>query len=261
MDEDDRKRLTRRQALAAAGTLGAGAALAGGLVLGARDGGNKDGETATGPSDQPGGAASDKADAEGLPVACVLTPSMTEGPYFVDTRFDRPDIRGDQAGVPLKLRVNLLDVDDDCAPYPGAVVDVWQCNAQGVYSDVSDPASGETVEGTWLRGLQRTDDRGQAGFTTIFPGWYPGRTVHIHLKVRTFQGNATTYNFTSQLFFPEDLTRQVMEDVPAYSRPEPMTTTNANDGIFDPHLVLDLEGGTDRGFSTAIDIGLTGLPA
>lgn len=262
MGEEPKNRLTRRQALTAAGTLGAGAAIAGAIAFGRLDDDDREDVPGTGQTTgpDPAGGQTAAAGAGGLAAGCVLTPSLTEGPYFVDRRFERSDIRGNQSGVSLNLAIGVLNVDADCAPYPGAVVDLWQCNAQGVYSDVSAPGSGDTVEGTWLRGLQRTDRNGKAKFTTIYPGWYPGRTVHIHLKVRTFQGSDTTYNFTSQLFFPEELTDQVMSDA-AYTRSEPMTTTNANDGIFSSDLVLDLSGNTSDGYSGAIDIGLTGLPA
>lgn len=244
MKEKHRIGMTRRQALAAAGTIGAGAALGGSGVLG-RIGDEAESDLGPGVAE----AAS-----------CVLTPSMTEGPYFVDERLERSDIRGGQSGVPLALTVNVYSADDSCDAYSGAIVDIWQCNAQGSYSDISAGGNGDTSGQTWLRGLQKTDGNGQAKFTTIYPGWYQGRTVHIHLKVRTFSGESTTYNFNTQLFFPEATTNQVLANVAAYSRSQTRGTTNANDGIFDADMVLPLSGSYGDGFSAAIDIGLNDLP-
>lgn len=244
MSNEPRTRMTRRQALTAAGTLGAGAALAGTGVLG-RIGDEVEHDLGPGVAE----AAS-----------CVLTPSMTEGPYFVDELLERSDIRGGRSGVPLELTVNVFAADDGCDPYSGAIVDIWQCDAQGSYSDISASGNGNTSGQTWLRGLQKTDANGQVKFTTIYPGWYQGRTVHIHMKVRTFSGDSATYNFNTQLFFPEATTSQVLANVAAYSRSGTREVTNANDGIFDSDMVLPLAGTYSDGFSAAIDVGLNGLP-
>ena len=112
--------------------------------------------------------------------SCVLTPAKTEGPYFVDERLNRSDIRVDpvdgsvQDGVKLTLRFAVVRSDGDCAPVSGAQVDVWHANAGGLYSDVS--ANG-TVGHKYLRGYQVTDVDGAAEFVTIFPGWYRGRAT------------------------------------------------------------------------------------
>lgn len=244
MHRQNKSGLTRRQALTAAGTLGAGAAIAGTGVLG-----------------KIGGEASeDLAPGVAEAASCVLTPSMTEGPYFVDELLNRSDIRAGQAGVPLDLTINVFSADDACDAYSGAIVDIWQCNAQGSYSDVSASGNGNTTGQTWLRGLQETDSSGQVKFTTIYPGWYQGRTIHIHLKVRTFDGDTTTYNFNTQLFFSESITNQVLSNVTAYSRSQTRGTTNSNDGIFDADMIVPLTGNYSDGYSGTIDIGLTGLP-
>lgn len=244
MSEETRTRLTRRQALTAAGTLGASAALAGSGVLG------KIGEE----------ARSDLAPGVAEAASCVLTPSMTEGPYFVDELLKRSDVRAGQAGVPLELTINVFNADDSCDAYSGAIVDIWQCSAQGSYSDISTAGNGNTSGETWLRGLQETDANGQVRFTTIYPGWYQGRTIHIHLKVRTFDGDSTTYNFNTQLFFSESITAQVLGNVSAYSRSQTRGTTNSNDGIFDSDMIVPLTGDYTDGYSGAIDIGLQDLP-
>ncbi|MCB0864022.1 MAG: intradiol ring-cleavage dioxygenase [Solirubrobacterales bacterium] len=245
MNEESKKGLTRRQALTAAGSLGAGAALAGSGVIG-KLGDGVEGDLAPGVAE----AAS-----------CVLTPSMTEGPYFVDELLNRSDITGGQSGLPLELTINVYNADDSCDAYSGAIVDIWHCNAQGSYSDISNAGNGGNTSGqTWLRGLQETDSNGQVKFTTIFPGWYSGRTIHIHLKVRTFDGDTTTYNFNTQLFFSESINNQVLNNVAAYSRSGTRNTTNSNDNIFDADMIVPLTGNITNGYSGSIDIGLQDLP-
>ena len=161
--------------------------------------------------------------------SCVLTPAKTEGPYFVDERLNRSDIRIDpvdgsvQDGVKLTLRFAVVRSDGDCAPVGGAQVDVWHANAGGLYSDVS--ANG-TVGHKYLRGYQVTDVDGVAEFVTIFPGWYRGRAIHIHFKIR--KGDL---EFTSQIFFDEATTQQVLTDS-AYSARGNPDTTNGTDNIY-----------------------------
>ena len=110
----------------------------------------------------------------------MVQPEQTEGPYFVDKMLNRQDVRLDpvtkatQAGLPLRLTFNVSQVTGEgkCAPLPGAQVDLWQCDASGVYSGVKDPLF-NTVGQHFLRGYQVTDARGTANFVTIYPGWYP----------------------------------------------------------------------------------------
>lgn len=129
-----------------------------------------DGDEATGTS---AGAATTVPD-------CVLTPEQDEGPFYIDLARVRRDIVEDRLGVPLALALTVVDANS-CEPIRDAAVDVWHCDALGVYS-------GEPTEGsagtTFLRGIQLTDANGRAEFATIYPGQYPGRTTHIHLKVR-----------------------------------------------------------------------------
>lgn len=163
----------------------------------------------------------------------VPAPSLTEGPYFVDEILHRSDIRMDptngavSTGFPLHLDLNLSRVDD-CAisPLAGAFVDIWQCDAQGVYSDVTG-----AVGRKFLRGYQITDRGGKVNFTTIFPGWYQGRAVHIHFKVRYFSRNEETYEFTSQFFF-EDAMIDEMYRLEPYAAKGAPDTRNVNDGIY-----------------------------
>jgi len=113
-------------------------------------------------------------------VTCVLSPEMTEGPYYVaaDAKI-RKDIRGGVPGTPLALKLGVANVAT-CKPIAGAAVDIWHADAGGVYSDEQ---QNNTVGQTFLRGVQPTNASGIAAFTTIYPGWYQGRTVHIHVKV------------------------------------------------------------------------------
>lgn len=163
---------------------------------------------------------------------CVVRPQQTEGPYFVDERLNRSDIRTDptsgavRAGTPLRLgfRVSRL-AGGACSALSAAMVDIWQCDALGVYSDASDMGF-NTVGQKFLRGFQLTDASGLVQFTTIYPGWYSGRAVHIHFKIRSGSSQ-----FTSQLYFDESLTDQVHLQSP-YNSKGRRNTLNSQDGIF-----------------------------
>jgi protocatechuate 3,4-dioxygenase beta subunit len=204
---------------------------------------------------------------------CVVVPELTEGPYFVDEMLERQDIRADssgeivKAGVLLKLMFRVSDVTGgQCAPLAGAQVDVWHCDAEGRYSGVIDRVVGfDTSDQDWLRGYQITDEHGLAAFTTIYPGWYPGRAVHIHFKIRTAQ-DERGYEFTSQVFFPEHVTDAVHAQ-PPYSEQGYRNVLNQEDGIYrssDGLLMLRLfeieekeeSAATQTGYSALFDIGL-----
>ncbi len=188
--------------------------------------------------------------------SCVVRPAQTQGPYFVDEKLNRSDIRSDpgsgkvEAGVPLSLTFLVSQVGSgQCLPLSGVQVDVWQANALGHYSDIS----GEHTRGQqFLRGFQRTDAQGRAHFSTVYPGWYTGRTVHLHFKLR--RGNA---QFTSQLFFDEALTDRVYAQAP-YNTRGPRTTHNAQDNIFTNgghQLTLDVKP-SGAGYAATFDIGM-----
>jgi protocatechuate 3,4-dioxygenase beta subunit len=184
---------------------------------------------------------------------------MTEGPYYVDEGLDRSDIRSDPAngalsqGALLALTFKVSRISDQgCAPLEGARVDVWHCDAAGRYSDVADALS-DTRGQKFLRGHQLTDAGGRATFLTIYPGWYPGRTVHIHFKVYA-EASGQGREFTSQLFFDDAFTDQVLAQAP-YAARGPRSTFNRNDGIYDERLQLDVSA-ADAGYAAAFDIGL-----
>lgn len=171
--------------------------------------------------------------------ACVVRPEQTQGPYFVDERLRRSDIRVDlpdgspTPGAPLRLTFRVSRIDARaCAPLSGAIVDVWQCDALGVYSGVRDVAGRFDTRGKqFLRGYQSTGDDGVARFLTIYPGWYPGRTVHIHFKIRSDPAARSGHEFSSQLYFDDALTDRVHAH-PPYARHGLRRTRNADDGIF-----------------------------
>jgi protocatechuate 3,4-dioxygenase beta subunit len=198
--------------------------------------------------------------------ACVVTPAQTEGPYFVDEKLNRADIRSDpgtgkvSTGAPLDLEIRVYRVvNGACTPYKDAMVDIWQCDAMGLYSDVRDMNGLFNTAGQkFLRGYQITDAAGVAKFSTVYPGWYQGRTVHIHFKVRSSTG-ARASEFTSQLYFDDATSDKIFTKAP-YSAKTGNRTRNERDGIFGQggrQLMLNV---SERGaaYHAAFDIGLTG---
>ena len=187
---------------------------------------------------------------------CVVRPQQTEGPYFVDEALNRSDIRAEKEGVPLQLVCRVSQVSAGaCTPLQSAVVDIWHCDAEGQYSDVSDRRS-NTVGRTFLRGSQVTDTNGTAEFVTIYPGWYPGRTVHVHFKIRG-GANQQSFEFTSQLYFDDALTDQVYAQAP-YSNREQRDVRNVRDRIYQDggdQLMLQLSR-TEDSYIGTFDIGL-----
>ncbi len=237
--------LTRREALAALG-VGGGALATGRWAFG------------MGSEVAPGGEV-----ARTLP-ACVVRPEQTEGPFFVDAQLERSDIRSDpetgavSEGAPLTLRFNVSQISGGaCTVLAGALVDLWQCDAAGVYWGVDDDgAPAGATDRNFLRGCQRTDEHGVARFTTIFPGWYRGRAVHVHFKVRT-DVSGQPYEFTSQLYFDEALVDQVHGQAPYAARGR-RQTTNAADRTFrrggDSLMARVSESGA--GYAATFDLGL-----
>ena len=159
--------------------------------------------------------------ASGL-VSCVLTPEQTEGPYYIPDERIRRNITEGRPGTPLALRTFLVDAST-CRAIKAAAVDIWHADAAGVYSGLGQGAASRT----FMRGIQRTNAKGLASFRTVYPGWYPGRTVHIHVKVH-LGGNVV---HTGQLYFPDAVTDAVYRRAP-YSRRPGRDTRNASDSVF-----------------------------
>lgn len=160
---------------------------------------------------------------------CVITPETTEGPFYFDPALERADIREGKPGVPTRVRLQVVDAG--CTPVAGARVDIWHCDADGQYSGYpgqGDDGRSDTSGDTFLRGSQVADTFGMVEFLTIYPGWYPGRTPHIHFKVLVGQRDL----LTGQIFFPDQTSAAIYSSVAAYGgRDAGGQTTNTEDGI------------------------------
>jgi protocatechuate 3,4-dioxygenase beta subunit len=205
--------------------------------------------------------------------ACVLTPELTEGPYYVADELIRKDITEGKPGVPLNLRINVVNATG-CAPLANAAVDIWHCDANGYYSGISgenpgdpdsSPTGDENLNTTFLRGVQLTGEDGIAEFLTIYPGWYRGRDIHIHMKVHvngaeaavatptadaetgTYSGGAVAH--TGQLFFDEDLSDEIAKLAP-YSSRNSARTRLEEDMVYQGH---DGEAGFFLNLSALVD--------
>lgn len=194
---------------------------------------------------------------------CLVKPEQTEGPYYLDVRLNRSDIRSDPSdgslveGIPLELEFHVSSIaPQGCSPLSGAEVDVWHCDARGIYSGVLDPHF-DTSGKKFLRGYQVTDAAGKARFTTIYPGWYPGRTVHIHFKIRTSSSSRKRAEFTSQLYFDDAVTDQICAGKP-YSLNGRPAMRNRDDFIYRAGgkqlLLSPVQKG--NGYAAVFEIGL-----
>jgi protocatechuate 3,4-dioxygenase beta subunit len=262
LDDDDRpigRVLTRREVLALFGAAAGAGVLAACSPSSLVSASASPAATSAASAAATAATAAAAASASAAIPACVVRPALTEGPYFVDEMLQRSDITSDPSdgsvrpGVPLALTFMVSNVQgSSCAPFVGALVDVWHCDATGVYSDVAGS------QGTkFLRGYQLTDANGAAHFATIYPGWYQGRSVHIHFKIRTAPQADSAHEFTSQLFFDDGLSDAVFAKQP-YSARGQRTTRNANDSIFGAsggQLTLAPTPSGD-GYAATFDIGV-----
>lgn len=175
------------------------------------------------------------------PFNCVLAPTQTGGPFYLDPEYDRKNITEDQPGLPLKLKIKVLGVDN-CEPVPNALVNIWHCDARGVYSEFGQVAGNpaDASDSSWLRGYQVTDANGICEFETIFPGWYPGRATHIHFDVHLgFEPGGEvdsrhdpTSTFYSQMYLPNAIKTKVYSDHEAYAAKGDNPTGTNNDSLF-----------------------------
>jgi protocatechuate 3,4-dioxygenase beta subunit len=234
LDDDDRligRVLTRREVLALMGVVSVGAVAVacapGSAASGAASAGASSGAGATALA-----TATAVAVASSLP-SCVVVPELTEGPYYVNENLDRSDIRVDTSdgstseGAVLTLDWVVSQVDGNaCIPLESVLVDVWHCDAAGNYSDVGGEQGHD-----YLRGYQHTDASGKARIVTIYPGWYRGRAVHIHFKIRTDANASSGFEFTSQLFFDDTFSAGVYA-TGVYAAKGPQDVKNANDQIY-----------------------------
>jgi protocatechuate 3,4-dioxygenase beta subunit len=238
------KQISRRQAIEVLGAVGVVS------VIGCGRGAASSATTGSG-----SGSGSSSA-------TCVLTPELTVGPYFVEEKLNRSDLTTNTTdsnvlnGTPLSLTLTLEQYSSSgCSPLQGARVDIWQADAAGVYSD---EAVEYTAGQTYLRGYQTTDSSGVLKFKTIFPGWYTGRTIHIHVMVRTFSSSgAVALEFTTQLFFEQTLINAITTTVSPYSLRGLPDTTNAQDNIYNSATQLALATATSgSGYTAAVTLGI-----
>lgn len=184
-------------------------------------------------------------------LACPLTPQQTEGPFYFDASLLRQDVTEGRPGFPLILGIQVVRVNT-CVPIPGAIVDIWHTDADGVYAGYAGQPNGVDSQGdNFCRGIQVTDANGIAVFHTIYPGWYQGRTVHVHVKV--LLANQTV--LTSQFYFDDATTDEVLAVVEPYNARGTRSTRNANDGIYSPQMLLALTpqaGGIAGTFTIAV---------
>jgi protocatechuate 3,4-dioxygenase beta subunit len=274
-----RLRVSRRRALSLGGTISLGA------LISACGGGDGDREAATQTATTPAPtttaapqpASDDVLAALDAAPSCELAQEETQGPYWFDVDSIRRDIREDRPGTRLDLALRVQDMSEceaggEAAPVADAVVEIWHCDAGGVYSgfesgsmgppggaggETSDGSYSEGVQeatpsddGTFLRGAQVTDADGVARFTTIYPGWYRGRTVHIHLKVHIDRRNV----LTTQLYMDEDVNSEAYAASP-YDERQGRDMRNEQDSIFDPTGVMTVNR-TDDGYRGVINLGL-----
>lgn len=257
-----RYEIDRRQALRLLGAAGVSSLALGACRGSEGTGGSQPAGTGSEPRPAAAPSASGPVTAETFKgaAACSLTPEQTEGPYYIDVDKIRADIREDRQGVPLRLAARVMDVDG-CTPVKDVVFEVWHCDAGGLYSGFEQASrgtggppgrgSGGTDQTRYLRGAQVTNDDGIAVITTIYPGWYQGRTPHIHAKVQLTNSKA----LTTQLYFDDKVSDEVYAKAP-YSGRQGRRTLNGDDNIYRRQTTLTVSEEGD-GYLGLIIIGVS----
>lgn len=233
------KKVSRREALSLLGIAGAAASL-----------GCGGSDSATSPTTTTTGTTGSGTGTSG---ACAVTPTETIGPYPSLTNFVRSDIREGKAGLPLTLTITVVNANNSCSPVSGAAVDIWQCDAQGNYSEYAQPGYNGTGA-TFLRGIQVTDASGRVTFTSLFPGWYQGRATHIHVEVKV--NNAAVK--VTQIAFPESVIAAVYASG-VYAAKGQNPTSNLGDMVFSDSLASEMAtvtGDTTNGYVATFTVGV-----
>jgi protocatechuate 3,4-dioxygenase beta subunit len=232
------KKLSRREALTVIGAAGAALSLGCG------------GETPTSPS-----AVTTTPTTTGgtNAAACAVTPSETIGPYPSLTDMIRSDIREDRTGTPLSLVLTVNNTNNACGPLAGATVDIWQCDAEGRYSQHSQGGFDGRAS-TFLRGMQTTDASGRVTFATVYPGWYQGRATHIHVEVLV---NGRSVKVT-QIGFPETVNAEVYRSG-VYAARGQNPTSNTGDMVFADSIAQEtatISGSAAGGYAATFTINV-----
>jgi len=233
------RKATRREAL----TILGGASVAATFGCGGTSG-TDTGTAPSGGSPTSGGPAS---------ASCVVSPTETLGPYPSLTDMVRSDIRQGSAGLPLTLAITVVNVNNACSPVPNAMVDLWQCDSQGRYSQYSQPGFDGRNE-TFLRGIQTTGADGRVTFLTVYPGWYAGRATHIHVEV-SLGGRSIK---VTQIAFPENVTAAVYGSG-VYAAKGQSPTSNARDSVFADGVASEMatvSGDTASGYVGTFQVGV-----
>ena len=217
------------------------------------------GDTGNAPGGGPGGDGGDTGSGEvGTNSSCTQAKILTEGPYWIDEKLNRSDLYSTASGQMLSLEVLVYNtsIKEKCVPIPNAMIDLWTSDAAGLYSD-------EQVLGTkgktFLRGFQMTNKDGVVSFLTIWPGWYQGRTVHMHLRVRILSADGKTVilNQTTQLFLDDPTSDAIFSAVAPYNtRTGKRDTYNKNDNLYSSPMLINTTGSIKDGFHGSFALGV-----
>lgn len=200
-------------------------------------------------------ASCTKDDGDYDPTACAESPEETAGPFPIKSPAElvRENIIGNRTGVPLMMTFTIQDINNNCAPLSNVLVDVWQCDAAGNYSEYGGQLDGNFTNENFLRGRQTTNANGEASFISIYPGWYPGRTPHIHLEVKDSTGKSL---LITQVSFPDNVSETVYATSGYKGTAD---TNNSNDGIVSAaNMADDVSGNTTDGYILKKNIKVKG---
>ncbi len=239
--------LSRRQALGMIGTLGASVAACGSTPASPTAGAAPT-TSAAAPS-----TTTASTPAAGASSACAVSPSETAGPFPSLHQLFRSDIREGRTGVSLLLGLSVVNVNAACSPVANANVEIWQCDAEGHYSEYSAGGYDGRAQ-TFLRGIQTTDAAGRVTFTTVYPGWYQGRATHIHIEVKVGGRSVKV----TQIAFPESLSAQVHASG-VYASRGMNPTSNLRDMVFADSLSSELAvltGDPAAGYQGTYTVGI-----